>query len=184
MKLAVIVGHTAADKGAKAAHLLYNEYDFNCSLAIDIYRFARESGLECQIFKRDGKTRTELGKEVNAYGGVAIELHLNAFDKTVTGTETLFDALPTDNADFAKVVHKHVIEALGRTGKRDRGTKLVSFEERGWRNLHAVTITGCLVEPIFCDNREECRLLWGHKTQYAKALVEAVLEWYCYNKEI
>lgn len=180
MKLAVIVGHTNKDGGAKAAMpIRKTEYEFNKELSIDIFRCAREAGLDCRILMRDGKTRQQLGREVNEFGGVAIELHLNAFNGVVKGTETLFDALPADNGDFAKIVQQHICKALGRDGKRDRGTKLVSFKERGWLNLHAVTITGCLVEPIFCDNREECRLLWGKKSEYAKALVEAVLSWYC-----
>lgn len=184
MNFAVIVGHTSTEQGAKAMHpIRQSEYEFNSSLAIDIYRQAKEAGLDCRIFMRNGKTRKQLGREVNEFGGVAIELHLNAFNGTVKGTETLFDALPTDNGGFAELVNDHICKALGRDKKTNRGTKLVSFEERGWLNLHAVAITGCLVEPIFCDNREECRLLWSKRSEYVRALVDAVLAWYCLEKE-
>lgn len=183
-RLAIIVGHTATEQGAKATHPINKtEYEFNNDLSIDLYRYAREAGLDARIFKRDGKTRVQLGREVNEFGGVAIELHLNAFDKVARGTETLYDALPKDNEAFAKLVHSHIVKALKRDGKRDRGTMLVSFKERGWLNLHAVAVTGCLVEPVFCDNIEESRLLWKYKTEYAKALVNAVLEWYCIERD-
>lgn len=183
MKLAIIVGHTAVDGGAEAHKpLLKNEYEYNKEISIEIFRYAREAGLDCRIFMRDGMTRDQLGRQVNMWAGedgVAIELHMNAFDTVVRGTETLYDALPTSNADFAQIVHKHVCKALGRDGKRDRGTKLVSFKERGWRNMAAVACTGCIVEPIFCDNREECRLMWNKRSEYCRALVDATLEWYC-----
>ena len=32
---------------------------------------------------------------------------------------------------------------------------------------------GCLVEPAFCDNPGEAKLLWDNRVAYAKALVEA-----------
>lgn len=186
MKLAVILGHTDKDGGAKAQRpLLGNEYKINNELSIEIFRYAREAGLDCRIFLRDGYTRDQLGRQVNLWAGedgVAIELHLNAFDKVVRGTETLYDALPTSNADFAQIVQNHVCKALDRDGKRDRGTKLVSFKERGWRNMAAVAVTGCIIEPIFCDNREECRLLWHKRAEYCRALVDATLEWYCRDK--
>lgn len=184
MRFAVIVGHSKFEQGARATFPINKtEYEFNSQLSIDIYREAREAGLDCRIFLRDGKTRQQLGKEVSEFGGVAIELHLNAFDKITKGTETLFDALPKENIDFANLVHSKICAALERTGKRDRGTKLVSFQERGWLNLHSVTIPGCLVEPIFCDNIDETKLLYRLRSEYIRALVNAVLEWYCIERE-
>lgn len=183
MKLAIIVGHSEYDQGAKATKPInQTEYEYNSKLAIDLYRLAREAGLDCRIFTRNGKSRREVGREVNAFGGVALELHLNAFDTVVRGTETLYDALPVENADFASIVHRHIVKAFKRDGKRDRGVKLVSFKERGWLNLHAVTIPGCLVEPVFCDNREESRLLWDKRAGYARALIDGVLEYLCKEK--
>jgi len=183
MRLAIIIGHTRYAQGAKAAKPINKtEYEFNSDLSIDLYRFAREAGIDCRIFKRDGVSRETLGRDVSKWGDVAIELHLNAFDTVVKGTETLYDALPVENAAFAELIHKKICESLGRTGKRDRGTKLVGFHGRGWLNLDAVTIPGCLVEPVFCDNSDESRLLYKHKLDYARALIDGVVEYLCIEK--
>ena len=183
-RLALIIGHSQHEQGAKATlPINRTEYEFNSDLTIDLFREAREAGLDCRIFSRNGKTRRELGKEVNAYGGVAIELHFNSFNGIVRGTETLYDALPPENESFAQLVQTKVCKALGREGKRDRGIKLVCFKERGWTNLDAVTIPGCLIEPSFCDNRDESKLLYRLRMEYVRALINATLEWHCIERE-
>jgi hypothetical protein len=185
MKLAIIVGHDEKAQGANAAFPInQSEYKFNSDLAMDIYLAARNANIDCRIFKRDGKTRAQVGEEVSKFGGVAIELHLNAADGTAKGTETLYDAEPEANKAFATIIQDKICKALRRDGKRNRGLRLIDEKGRGYSNLKSVKITSCLVEPIFCDNKDECQLLWAFRHDYIRALVDGVLEWYIKEKEI
>lgn len=182
MKLAIIVGHYPKVKGAHiTSPINMYEYDWNDLFSIDVYREAREAGLDARVFKRpDGMTRRQIGRAVDEFcgdDGIAVELHINAFDRKVKGTETLYDDDPQDNENFARTMHRHLVAAFDRSGKADRGIRLVDDGMRGHTNLDSVHCTSCIVEPVFGDNPSEARLLYKTKYAYARAIVAAVLEW-------
>jgi hypothetical protein len=181
VRLAIIVGHSEDSPGARATFPIdMYEYHFHDKLAIDIYREARENGLDAQVFKRDGISRRKLGELVDAFTGpegMAVELHFNSFDGQVKGTETLFDKEPVYNEAFARIMHRHVVRAFERTGKRDRGIKEVEYGTRGWVNLDSVHCVSCLLEPVFGDNQDEALLLYKNKSEYVRAIVAACVEW-------
>jgi N-acetylmuramoyl-L-alanine amidase len=177
-KLAIIVGHEKKKDGASAmAPLSTTEYPFNKQVAEFMYVYARELQLDCQIFFRDGVGVSGAADAVHRWGAdVCIELHFNSASPSAYGTETLHDAEPSTNAEFAAIVQKHMCEVLKRSGKGNRGVKFLKSGDRGHYNLLAVKCTSCLVEPFFGSNKEDCKLMWANVTGYSRSLVNAVVE--------
>lgn len=134
MKLAVIIGHSEAAKGAWSPKLRKHEYDLWSEVALEIYMEAKELGLDCRIFKRNGISIEEVGELVNEFcgsNGVAIELHFNSAAKVIeevvvgkgivtkevidpqpNGCETLYDSDPAESKLFAQTVHNAMLKAL------------------------------------------------------------------------
>lgn len=180
-RVAIVIGHTKSLPGAFAAPpLSQHEYGYNQEVALICFTHGRNLGLDCRIFDRSGKTIEEVYKEVNQFGGVAIELHFNAADGKAFGTETLYDLDPLDCKRLAHFVQRNTCRVFDRyRNGGDRGLKLIDNDaQRGHRNLSFCKIPSCLVEPAFGDNSEEARLLRDMKSDYAKSLMEAVKEYY------
>ncbi len=171
-KLAIIVGHEEEKKGAFSGHLNKHEYDFWYEVALSLWKVAKDAGLDAQVFLRNGISIEKVGELVNLWcgkEGVALELHFNSsLDTKAHGLETLYDQ---DKA-FAEAVHKASVKSL--PGIRDRGLKLVSDADRGHRNLKAVKVASCLLEPFFGSNINDCKLFLTHKSEWMNALVDCV----------
>lgn len=198
--LAIIIGHEARKPGAMGtAPLSKSEYEWNTAVAAELYRLAREEGLDCKVFTRDGRTIDNVAQNVNGWAwddtkpACCVELHFNAsaFEKTVLdgagepkvvvvkgaarGTEVLYDADPASGKELAEDVYDEVCRLFARTGKQKRGVKLLDdAQDRGYASLKAVKIPAVIVEPAFGDNKEDALLLAGAEKKYAQALCNAV----------
>jgi len=176
-RLAIIVGHEARAKGATAvAPLSMSEYDYNSLVAEDMEAYAHEVGLLPKIFYRDGLGRDGVGEAASTWANGAfrsrcIELHFNAATPHATGTETLYDTREPGNKAFAETVQKFMVDLFKAP---DRGAKQID-SGRGSANLKAVTVTGCLVEPLFGSNTKDAQKLLLKRVDYAKCLVHAVI---------
>ena len=189
MRLGIIVAHTQAAKGSKGVRPLdMHEYDFNKELAIDIWREAKDRGIDCQVFTFDNLTWPLLGNKVNEWcgkSGVCIELHCNTFNGKVTGTETLFDNSPDQSKTFARHIHDHICSALNRKPKENKGIRLVhevdevhfEWKSRGF-NVRSITVPSCIVQPVFWDNHQESSLLWRERNRYVKSLIVGTLDYF------
>ena len=178
-KFAIIVGHEKLKDGASAgAPLNTSEYPFNKQVAEFMYQYAREKGLDCKIFFRDKIGMSGAAKNVNDWkADCCIELHFNSTSsESVSGTETLYDIGPSDNAEFAEIVQRKMCELFKRKGKSNRGARLLEAGDRGHYNLLAVKVTSCLVEPFFASNKSDRELMWANVTGYSRCLVDAVIE--------
>lgn len=178
MRLAIVVGHTKLASGAFAVDpIRQSEYYFNTEIAEIMYRHARSIGLECRIFLRDQIGVAGAYAEANIWAkghkSCLIELHFNAANGKAKGSETLYDKDPLESKQFAELVQAAMKTVFNRTGKQDRGLKLIEPNERGGRNLLLCTFPSVLVEPFFGDNKEECELALKVKNQYAESLVKA-----------
>ena len=183
-KLAIIVGHEQSAKGAKAGSPLNSlEYDFNKDIAQFMYVLAREKSMDARVFLRDGIGIGGVGKAVTEWGAtIAIELHFNSATEAAYGTETLYDAQPSTNKELAEIIQRSMCELFKRTGKGNRGIKLLGDGDRGHYNLAVIKCTSVLVEPFFGSNKADCHLAWSNATGYAKCLVAGIIE-YLNNKE-
>lgn len=176
-KLGVIVGHTKRAKGARFYHG-GAEYDYNLGLAKDIKRHAdRARTLDCSIFTRDsGGISGAYSAALQAGCDVIIELHFNAFNGKVKGTETLCTTDQQDR-DFAGLVHKACCEAM-RRGDNSRGVKVLSRSSRGGRNVYSAgMVPNCLIEPFFGDNEDDAGTGLKYKNDLADRIVGACCEY-------
>lgn len=166
-KIGIIVGHTKRKSGAVSAAGI-SEYQFNSELAAMIKNLRPNN---VKIFKRDGIGIRGAYKEAEwAKCDVIVELHFNAFNAQVAGTETLCTTDPGDKA-LAKYVHRRICTALKR-GSDSRGVKPITRSSSGGINVYQVpTIANCLVEPFFGDNPREWLLAEENKTSLAAAIL-------------
>lgn len=176
IKLAVIVGHEKKAPGARMTNGK-SEYDYNSEVATLMKLAAKAKPVVVETIFRDRIGISGAYEKAAKLGAdCVIELHFNAFNTVVHGTETLCTADARD-VEFAGIVHEKVCEVFQRNGL-SRGVKKLARSARGGNNVHSFAAgVNCLVEPFFGDNREDARLASILQTAYAKALVEAVEAW-------
>ena len=158
MKLAVIIGHNAEHKGAAAvAPISQFEYDYNSIVADHMAERAAQYGFTVEIFRRQpsgsyGQEIRDVYARTDAWGAdQTIELHFNAFNTLVSGTETL--AGPSErSAAAAFSVQKAVVALFDRGVAGDRGVKNYRPGMRGALSLIAGRAPAILVEPFFGDH--------------------------------
>jgi len=180
VKLAVIVGHEKKAQGAVMAQPFNkSEYEFNTMVAKAMHKYAStlNSEVEVEIIFRDGLGISgAYARARQLLCDAVIELHFNAFNGKVVGTETLTTPDSSD-MDFAHIVQKKMCEVFGRDGQ-SRGVKAISKSARGGGNVHSFPGgVNCLVEPFFGDTHSEASLAMNRLDEYAEALVQAVVLW-------
>lgn len=174
IKLGVIVGHTKESPGAALKGTGLYEYQFNTEIASLIKKHA-PTWMQVETIFRDGVGISGAYLKAASIGcDVVIELHFNAYNGTVQGTETLCTQ-DSDDIEFAHLVQKAVSAVFERPGN-SRGVKVISASARGGGNVHAFKQgPNCLIEPFFGDNDLEVIKALAKKDAYAKALVSAVV---------
>lgn len=184
-RLAIVVGHTLNSPGATMKHPEYlNEYFYNTAVSEKILEFSKEYNIECRVFFRDGVGIRGAYRDVKQWAPhTSIELHFNAFNSKVRGTETLFyddrDFEGVDERYLAQIVQERVCEVFARVGRQNRGIKKVGPKSRGGTNLSQLFDTpSILIEPFFGDNVEDAALAVRQIDAYAKCLVDCFHEWY------
>lgn len=184
-KMAIVVGHKASSPGASiAAPLNCSEYEYNKDLALYVYRDARNSSLDAQIFTRDGTSIKGVYKKVKEWFGedegvCAVELHCNsAVSDEAYGTEILIDAVPSESQALAECMETEIYPIFGRQDKGKRGVKLLHDGDRGHYALEQTDKPSVILEPAFGNNPKEAALLAKNKMAYSKAIVNAVLLFY------
>lgn len=184
-RLAVVIGHTAGAPGAAAAKPIgESEYVYNTHLAELIKTNGRQLGVDVKIFTRDLVGIKGCYDLVESWNPDAcIELHFNAFNGKVHGTETLYsddlDQKGVREIEFARLVNEGILKALG-PGRSDRGLKErpTTDRERGWFNVNQVTsFASILIEPFFGDNPSEARVASENKELMAREIVKAFISW-------
>jgi N-acetylmuramoyl-L-alanine amidase len=173
-KIGLIVGHDPHAQGA--SNELITEFDFNNSLAPLIAKHLIVLGdyNPLVIYRSDGLS--VLPKQVNELNlDLAISLHCNAFNKSVSGSEVLYAASSTNGARFASIMQKRIVSTLKN---RDRGIKPIARNERGGVILNATKPVTILIEPFFIDNMKEYQYVESIKDELAKAIALGVHEYY------
>jgi N-acetylmuramoyl-L-alanine amidase len=174
--LVLIVGHTKIAPGASLA-TGGNEYDYNSAVARIAQSYASEENkINVEIVFRDGIGIDGAYNQAEILGPDAcVELHFNAFNKKVKGTETLSTQDGVDIV-FAEAMHSMMCEVFERKGV-SRDVKILPRSARGGRNIYSLPgYANCLVEPFFGDNEEEAKLALKKQAVYAKGLVNAATE--------
>lgn len=169
-RLIVIVGHTAKSPGAVMANGVH-EYGYNSDVAAKMEAFAPSYGVGVDIVFRDqigiaGAYRKAMRLQPDAI----IELHFNAFNRQVTGTETLCTTDPHDKI-FSAYMHKAACRAFRRLDN-SRGVKPLPRSARGGGNIYSAPgVPNCLLEPFFGDAESDKAMKFWRA--YAEGLVAA-----------
>jgi N-acetylmuramoyl-L-alanine amidase len=187
--LALIIGHTKADKGANSvAPLNKQEYTYNNEVALLAQEVGKTLGVEIKIFTRDSGgvkgAYAAASKWLDSVGGkgAIIELHFNAANGVAVGTETLYadvkDAKGVNEKAFAQAVQDAMCLVFDRKDKGNRGLKRETGAkgERGYQNLsQTVKYPSILVEPFFGDVRSEASMALMKQKEYATCLITGFL---------
>ena len=173
-RLGIVVGHEAKAPGATMAITKESEYSYNSKIAELIIAHSGAFPVDVRIFKRDGIGIAGAYKKANeALCDYVVELHFNAVNTKVAGTETL-SSTDRQDIDFARVVQAELCKVFGRQGM-SRGVKPLPRSARGGFSLYAYPQgRNCLVEPFFGDNPMEAEMAYSLMDDYAKGLLRAV----------
>ena len=190
VRLALVVGHEKGRPGA-GLHGGGHEYQYNSKVAEKAKAFADEvlfDELEVFVVYRDGigiGGAYEKVKDIDP--DAVIELHFNAFNKRVIGTELLYHDDKDKDPSLERAFAEHVLDGLyrlfrpGVKGKdrRLRGAKDLPKGHRGWYNVSRVLdFPSILVEPFFGDVASEAKLARELIDDYAKELCALTLEFF------
>ena len=181
ISLGVVVGHTSEKQGATAvAPISKSEYALNRELAIDIWREAKEQGIDAKVYLKDKVNEGLLYAQVSSDNDASVELHFNSFsDASARGSLVLY----LKDKDFAEAIHRNVISSLTEDKAKRKNNGVVLPEvgtgyERGIRQLKKSTIPCCIIEPFFGSNQKDCELFLRNRLRYCRAIVSAVIEWH------
>ena len=188
-RLSLVVGHSEHAQGAIATEPLgQTEFQYNSDLAQRIQRYGTERGYTVDIVfrPRPGTEGIRLAyQEVSQYEpDAAIELHFNAFNGRVRGTETLYsdteDTPGVFEVEFASIIQDRMVRVFNRRGRLNRGIKSRprTTRERGWYNLNQTTaFPSILIEPFFGDNEVDAGQAVQKQQELAEALIDGFTEW-------
>lgn len=169
MKIALIVGHTEKRFGAKNIKHNISEFTFNEKLAHDIKAKLK---LDSEVVYR--KIYRKLPHQVNYLKpSLVVSLHCNAFNKKVSGSETLYYHTSTKGKKIAEVFNKNFIDALNL---KDRGVKGKCSEDRGGYLLKYTKAPCIICEPFFIDNDNDYEIVKDKYNELVMAYVHSIEE--------
>ena len=182
-KLAVVVGHSKADKGAYSPILKNSEYDWNSDLAKTIAS-ASSPTLEIKVFYRD------MGGIPGAYGAgdswgadAFIELHFNSSHNTTSiGTGILYQT--SKSKPLAQELFKELHEVLElQAWPEGSGGVCTPFQasgsqERGKKSLTASKKPSALIEPFFGSNPKDPDIAAAKKADMAAAILKSAVTFF------
>lgn len=149
---AIIVGHSRVSQGAANPHCGTTEFEYNEPLAQLIADQLQKCGsVRPVIIYRDSyKT---LSSKVNETGAdIAIELHCNAHNTEVSGTEMLHWHTSQNGKRLAQELQNAAVTTLGLP---DRGVKPIDADDRGGYLLRHTSMPCVIVESFFIDNDDD-----------------------------
>lgn len=170
--VAIVIGHSTKSKGACNEDQKLYEYDFNNNLAQMIQHGLSQSNIDVALVYRG--TYKRLPNDVNKINpDFIVSLHCNAYNKKVSGTETLYYHRSTRGKQLASIVQKELVNVLGL---KNRGIKPKDSEDRGGYLLKNTKAPCVITEPFFIDNNEDLKAAQDNITDLAKAYCLAISE--------
>jgi N-acetylmuramoyl-L-alanine amidase len=154
VRIAIVVGHNSKAPGAEAPNPIgMSEFDFNNRVADEMVRLCPPE-LTLSKFNRFPSTSynreiADVYAKVNAWkADASIELHFNSASPSATGTETLTGA-GSESKKLGAFIQQAMLASLGL---RDRGAKVLTADDRGYRSIIAGSAPALLTEPFFASN--------------------------------
>ncbi|WP_319201322.1 N-acetylmuramoyl-L-alanine amidase [uncultured Ilyobacter sp.] len=147
-RIVVVPGHSFLDPGAVNASLDLKEYD--CVLEIAMELFKSDEWKDIDIVLKGRNRYASLAEEINSLNpDYVIELHLNAANGRVQGTEVLYCRSSSRGKEMAGIIQSELIKSLKYS---DRGIKGISSDERGASILWKTKAPCIIIESCFIDS--------------------------------
>ncbi len=150
IKCALIIGHKASRPGACNSKHQMCEYQFNDSLAVEIYDQMKVDHPHIHLVIIHRRSYKTLPDDINAVNPIfAISMHCNAVNTKLNFTETLYYHRSSRGKILAAILQQNMVEALGF---RDRGIRPKTVEDRGGTLLKHTNMPVVIAEPFCIDN--------------------------------
>ncbi|MDR1773440.1 MAG: N-acetylmuramoyl-L-alanine amidase, partial [Clostridioides sp.] len=174
MKICISVGHSQLKDGTyTSANGYVNEYVYNKGLAPVLVSILKDQGNDVTLLQCPEKVFTSASEEksykLSRINGqkfdLLVELHLNSYDGSAKGSETLY------YSTTGKTYAQRIVDKLGSI-----------FTNRGVKdrpNLYILNSTDCIAlicETFFCDNATDNTIQGTyHYEKIAKLIAEGIL---------
>lgn len=167
--------HSGADTGAQGCGL--REQDVTFGIAEKLKALLVSAGHEVKMSRNS--LEDNIGHTVSASVGnraalanewgseLFVSIHCNAYNGSVSGTETLVYSLGSGAVPRARAIQETIVQKLGTD---DRGLKARP-------ELGVLRLTKCpslLVETAFIDNKADATLLRDRQQDFAEAIFEGI----------
>lgn len=171
--LAVVVGHEKNRPGAALKGTSMYEYQYHTKVADKIKSMASMYNIDVEVIFRDSIGLSGAYEKVRMLSlDMCVELHFNAFNGKVTGTETLCSNKADDQL-YAKEMQNELCRAFERSNM-SRGVKTIPRKANGGFACYSLLdIPNCLVEPFFGDVPSEVEMALKNMDDYAEAVLIA-----------
>jgi len=169
--IALVIGHSNESQGARNKSAA-TEFEYNERLVSMIYTSLYKTNVHLDIVYRGSYKK--LPDKVNKLKpDYIISFHCNAYNKTVSGTETLYYHSSKKGKLLAEYLQSNMIDALGL---KDRGIKPKHSEDRGGYLLRYTKAPCVIIEPFFIDNDEDFLLASLNMDKLAFAISDVIKE--------
>lgn len=109
-------------------------------------------------------------------GDVALEIHGNAFDGLVQGTECFYIDGNSERQEDAQLILDTLLQQVPEL--KSRGAKPdTSAKDGSLAFCRQVSIRSLLLELCFIDNREDFLLLHRQRRQFARGIAQSLVQW-------
>jgi len=188
-RVAIVVGHSSVSRGARN-YLDESEYSFNYRIGSEVNKIlsCRHKKEACLFYRKEFESIGFIGEEIAEYDpDLSIELHFNAFEDPVLGTEVLINS--SHKRYQSGMLAKYFMEEMAKEFEfKQRGIIKVSRGKRGHINLESIhkcnnNIASILVEPTFGNfETKESSIFFASESSYINVLVKTILLWYQFNE--
>jgi len=173
-KLAIVVGHTEDNQGAKSPHNISAEWEFNFGIATelhmrgvaDIFLYDTYAHGYTSMVHRNAKL---LNKEKY---DLILELHYNAATPAATGCEALYYHKEDENFKEKEIAQYFVDKWSKITGLKNRGVKRLTKDDRGYVAVYAPIGNCIILEPFFGTNANDVKAMTENYWKYLDLIEE------------
>lgn len=172
MLVVIDAGHGGSDPGAISV-TKKREKDFNLAVALKVEKLLKnETDIEF-VLTRSSDTypkledRVKIANDLNA--DLFVSIHANAGPSSVSGVETYYTR--KESLEFAKVMHKYLVDASGLTDRKVRSKSLHVTRE--------TKMPAILLECGYLSNKKDDALLFSDSFQnrVAEGIVKGIKEY-------
>jgi len=162
-RITFIIGHDKYNQGATSK---YGDTEYAYWSEV-LAPFRRRKNIYVLTRNNGGKIGAH-EKAAEILSDIVLEMHFNAFDKKVCGSQVLYGL--NNNFELATIVNQVAVDVFMN---KDRGIKKVVNGDRGFINLKGRKNT-VLCEPFFGDSSDCANKVKA--TYYIEELIEVITE--------